>query len=38
MIAIGYFTKGFISRFKREEFDQDAYLDILEKTRNLNQQ
>lgn len=38
MTAIGYFTKGLISRIKRGEFDREAYLDILEKIRNLNQQ
>lgn len=38
MTAIGFFTKGLISRLRRGEFDRDAYLGVLEKIRTLNQQ
>ena len=37
MTAIGFYTKGLISRLRRGEFSADDYLSVLEKIRDLNQ-
>lgn len=37
MTAIGFYTKGLISRLKRGEFNPGDYLSVLEKIRDLNQ-
>ena len=38
MTAIGFFTKGLISRLKRGKVDRESILLVLEKIRDLNQQ